>query len=434
MKRLIENKLLDWKNRKDKKPLLIFGARQIGKTHTMTEFGEREYGKENVAYFYFENNLKLQEIFNKGVDNINMLVAELGAYIGTIISPEKTLIIFDEIQACNAALSSLKRFYETAPEYHIICGGSLLGLAFVREGYSFPVGKVEILNMYPMNFEEFLLEANPHLLPFIRECYENNTPMSNALHDKALAFYRTYLVIGGMPEVIKSHIAGESAVKVKAKQMSILDTYITDMGKYSSVQDANRAKAAFNSIPNQLTKENHKFQYALIKSGARAKEYEMSMEWLKSARIVLECRKTKGEVPLPMYADMLTYKIYMSDVGLLTAKSDFVANSVLTDTNLGSSAKGALTENYVAQELTAQGIPLYYWESNGKAELDFLLQGKKTAIPLEVKSAGNTRSQSLGVFVKKYKPEYSIRVSAKNFGFENGIKSIPLYAVWCIKP
>ncbi|MDR1405237.1 MAG: AAA family ATPase [Candidatus Methanoplasma sp.] len=432
MKRRIENDLSEWKGSADRKPLIVFGARQVGKSYSLTEFGSRMYG--NVAYFFFENNPKLQNLFSEGIDDIQTIIEKLSAYSGKTIMPSSTLIIFDEIQACNSALSSLKRFYEDAPEYHIACAGSTLGLALKRDDYSFPVGKVDIMHMHPMNFEEFLTAlGHDTLLKMIGDAFSSNKPLPDALHSKALELYRRYLTVGGMPEAVRTYIERGDYVLVKAKQMSILETYTTDMGKYSTPREANKTRAAYNSIPYQLAKENRKFQYNLIKSGARAKEYESSLDWLKITGVVLECRKTLGKAPLAFYVDPLSYKIYMSDVGLLTAKSDFIAMSVLTDTNLGGEAKGALAENYVAQEIVAAGRNLYYWESDGKAEVDFILQGERGAIPVEVKAAENTRSRSLGVFKETYSPEYSVRISSKNFGFENGIKSIPLYAVWCIR-
>ena len=433
MKRLIEEKLLAWKNNPEKKPLIIFGARQVGKSHTLVDFGTQEYS--NVAYFYFENNLALQEIFNKGVDDIRVLITELEAHSGKTITAGSTLIISDEIQACNAALSSLKRFYEVAPEYHIACAGSLLGLSVKREGYSFPVGKVELLNMYPMNFKEFLWAVgNESIISIMENAFENDVPLSSVLHEKALEYYRTYLVVGGMPEAVKTYIEKKDFTLVKAKQMYIHSTYYNDMSNYSTTAEANRARAVYNNIPAQLAKANHKFQYALIKSGGRAKEFESGLDWLKTAGIVLSCVKIKeGKVPISMFADTLSYKIYMADVGLFTAKADFPISSILTNMNLGDFAKGALSENYVAQQFASAGKPLYYWESEGKAEVDFVLQGETKSIPVEVKSADNVKSQSLSVYVKKYATQFSIRISTKNFGFENGIKSVPLYAVWCIK-
>ncbi|MCL2630982.1 MAG: DUF4143 domain-containing protein, partial [Firmicutes bacterium] len=408
-----------------------FGSRQVGKSHTLCEFGRVHY--DNVAYFFFEGNKRLQDIFNKGVDDIHTLVNDLSAHIGIQIIPNSTLIIFDEIQACNAALASLKRFYEVAPEYHIVCAGSLLGLAVKRESFSFPVGKVEILHMFPMNFKEFLMATNNgHLVKSIQESFDNNKEL--VLHEKALELYRTYLVVGGMPEAVKTYLETKNFISVKAKQMYIHETYARDMTKYSTSTEAKRANATYDSIPFQLAKENRKFQYNLIKSGARAKDYEDSLDWLKQAGIILQCTKAReGKLPLNFYVDPLSYKVYMADVGLLVAKNDSIPMNIIADKNYGGEAKGALTENYVAQQLAANEIPLYYWESDGTAEIDFVWQGEETVLPIEVKSADNVKAKSLMQFIKKYSPKYSIRISTKNFGFENDIKSVPLYAVWCIK-
>ena len=325
------------------------------------------------------------------------------------------------------------RLCEVAPEYDIVCAGSLPGLAINREGYSFPVGKVEILHMFPMNFKEFLMAMdNDHLINSIEESFKSNKEL--ALHDKALELYRTYLVVGGMPEAVKTYLDNKDFTFVKAKQMYINETYARDMAKYSTRTEAKRADAAYNSIPFQLAKENRKFQYNLIKSGARAKDYESSLDWLKTAGIVLQCTKVKeGKLPLNFYIDSLSYKVYMSDVGLLTAKNDSIPMNIIADKNIGAEAKGALTENYIAQQLAFNEIPLYYWESDSTAKVDFVWQGDETVMPIEVKSSDNVKAKSLMQFVKKYEPKYSIRISAKNFGFENKIKSVPLYAVWCIK-
>jgi predicted AAA+ superfamily ATPase len=392
------------------------------------EFGKRHYG--NVVYLVFENNERLREIFGADCD-VNRIITGLEAFSRQTISKENTLIIFDEIQACEAALTSLKYFCENAREYHIACAGSLLGLAVNRGKYSFPVGKVDLLHMYPMNFEEFLTEVNPYMIPLIRKSYESDSQF--ALHEQALELYRTYLVVGGMPEVVSKYIETKDFDYTKVKQFSIFETYIADMAKYATGAEYLRHKETYNSIPYQLAKENKKFQFNLIQSGARSKNYADSLLWLQAANIVLQCTKVReGKHPLAFYADALSYKIYMSDVGLLTAKSEYSPASIIADINLGGEAKGALCENYVAQELTANGHALYYWESQGTAEVDFILQKDGKVIPAETKAAEHVKAKSLNQFVKKYDIEYSIRISAKNFGFENNIKSVPLYAVFCI--
>jgi predicted AAA+ superfamily ATPase len=358
----------------------------------------------------------------------------LEAYANQTIVPSKTLIVFDEVQACPSALGSLKLFQETAPKYHIIAVGSLLGVALGRKEVSFPVGKVDELCMYPLNFEEFLLEFSPKLIPLIWDGFDNNTPLSVALHNQALELFLQYLVIGGMPEVLMEYSRTNNYTLVKAKQLSICNNYISDMNKYTDTKaQAIRNEAVYNTLPSQLAKENKKFQYAKIKSGARAKDYELSLNWLEKASVIIKCnRVSEGKEPLANYEDFLSFKVYMSDVGLYCAKSNNSYLSVLGRT-MGDTAKGSLTENYVAQQLHTNGFKFFYWESNNQAELDFVIQIENNIIPIEVKSWEAVRSQSLEVFRKKYNIETSFRVSAKNYGFDNGIKSIPLYAVWCIK-
>jgi len=424
-------------------PLLVFGARQTGKTTTVYEFGKRHFS--NVAVFNFEASEKLSTIFDGNLDP-GRIISELEIFAGQSIN-NTTLVFFDEVQYCPKALTSLKYFSEQAPGYHIIAAGSLLGVAVNRRkikkddeitderGVSFPVGKVEILTMYPMNFEEFLQAANPYLLENIKECYETNSPLSETSHEKALELYRCYLFTGGMPRVVADYLEEKDLDIVRIRQNEILVLFTADMAKYTTPPEQVKIAAIYNSIPSQLARENRKFQYNIVRSGARAVTYETGLDWLNSAGLVLKCGKThEGKIPLKNYADMLSYKVNMSDVGLLNAKSMTPKNNVLTGSGLGVEAKGAMIENYVAQELAFNGHPLYYWESNGKAEIDFLLQGGEGVIPIEVKAAENVQSKSLKEFVKRYSPRYSIRISAKNFGFENNIKSVPLYAVFCIKP
>jgi predicted AAA+ superfamily ATPase len=436
MKRTITEKLLVWKDDPERKPLVIYGARQTGKTHSVMEFGTNNYA--SVAYYYFDNNPDLCALFENGISSIKSFLPKLEAAVNQSIIPEKTLIVFDEVQACPAALASLKRFQETAPEYHIIAIGSLLGVALNRitndTKYSFPVGKVDELNMFPFSFEEFLMEFNPNLIPIIQNSFDNNVPMEKSLHEQALDLFLQYLVIGGMPEAILEYRKTENYTLVKAKQLSICNNYILDMNKYTDTKtQAVRNEAVYNTLPSQLAKENRKFQYALIKSGARANDYELSLHWLEKAAVIIKCNKVnEGKEPLANYEDFLSFKVYMSDVGLLAAKSNNSHLSILGRT-MGDTAKGAMTENYIAQELKANGFKFYYWESNNQAEIDFVIQIENLIIPIEAKSWDHVRSQSLESFRKKYNIEKAIRVSARNFGFENGIKSIPLYAVWCIK-
>lgn len=432
MKRLITDKLIEWKNSSSRKPLLIKGARQVGKTYALLEFGKNYY--DNVVYLHFEGNTEtLNKIFTPDL-NPKRIIEEISVYAKQTIFPNKTLIIFDEIQACEQALTSLKYFAEEAPEYHIVAAGSLLGLAINRGKFSFPVGKVDMLTMYPMSFEEFLLATNNDtLIEKIRESYSSFTPLADIYHTLALDLYKKYLVVGGYPAVVRTYLETENFDSVRSVQADISDSYIADMTKYATPNETIRSIAIFNTLSSQLAKENTKFQYAVIKSNARAKDYELSLQWLKASSVVLENIKvTEGKLPLSVYEQIDSFKIYYSDVGLLCFKSGTLPQDILVNSSISDRARGLLAENYVAEQLVSQGYRLNYWESGGKAELDFVIRQNDSVVPVEVKSAENVRARSLKVFIDKYSPSYSIRISAKNFSFENGIKSIPLYAVFCL--
>lgn len=430
MKRRIEAGLLNWKNQKDRKPLIVYGARQVGKTYSIISFGKNNYA--DYAYFNFEANEELKSIFDRNLEP-SRIVLELGAVLGRRIS-EHTLIIFDEIQAAPKALTSLKYFYEQAPEYHIIAAGSLLGVALERENYSFPVGKVNSINMYPMDFYEFLMATeNEALADIIEAGYRDDAPLSEQLHSRALELYRAYLVVGGMPEVVREYVETNDYRMVRVKQAEIINNYTADMAKYATKNEAVRHVATYNSIPSQLARENKKFQYRLIGSNARSREYEGSIDWLYKAGVVLKCEKVnEGKVPLEFYKDITSFKIYFSDVGLLAAKAMIPVETILSDINFGGEAKGAVTENYLAVQLACREHNLYYWESNSTAELDFVIMYGNGILPIECKANVHVRAKSLEIFKKKYDIAQSVRVSAKNFGMENGIKSVPLYAAWCI--
>jgi predicted AAA+ superfamily ATPase len=429
MERKIDKRLIKWKNRAARMPLLLHGARQVGKTYTALTFGKTYY--KNTVYFNFEDSIDLPAIFERDLDP-ERIIRELSVKAGQSIFEGDTLIIFDEIQACERALTSLKYFCEKAPEYHVIAAGSLLGVALNREKYSFPVGKVEMLTLYPLDFEEFLWATeNQGLCELIRECYQNFSQFS--LHEMAMELYKTYLVVGGMPKAVSEYVEKHDYDFVLAVQKGLNDAYIADMAKYASSQETTRIMSAWGSVPAQLSKDNHKFQYKMIKSGARAYEYEMPLQWLQSAGIINRCvRVSEGKMPLSAYADNDTFKIYMVDTGLLCSKFGIAANMVISSPHSFDGFKGALAENYIMQALVTGGFMPYYWESNGKAELDFLFQDRQgNIIPLEAKSATNVRAKSLRRFIEMYNPPYAIRVSGKNFGFENMIKSVPLYAVFC---
>jgi predicted AAA+ superfamily ATPase len=430
MERKIENDLLLWKKNPQKMPLILQGARQVGKTYTLLSFGKQHY--KNVAYFSMEESREIPAIFERDL-NPERIVRELSALSGISILPEDTLLIFDEIQACEQALASLKYFCERAPQYHIIAAGSLLGVAMKREKFSFPVGKIELLHLYPMDFEEFLRAIGQReLCNMIREAYDGFTPLS--LHDTAMDLYKTYLVVGGMPRVVQEYADKHDFDFVAAAQKTLNDSYIADMAKYATPQETTRIMAAWASVPAQLAKVNRKFQYKVIKSGARAGEYEVALDWLRAAGMIHKCvNVTEGKLPLSAYAENDIFKVYIVDTGLLCSKFDIAANVVISTPHSFDGFKGALTENYIMQALVTNGINPYYWSSQGKAEVDFVFQDRQgNIIPLEAKSADNVRSKSLRSFREIYKPSFVIRVSARNFGFENEIKSVPLYAVFCV--
>lgn len=430
MERKLMDRLRAWKENPRRMPLLLDGARQVGKTYTALTFGKEQY--KNTVYFNMEDSSEIQAIFERDF-NIGRLIRELSVKAGATIFPGDTLIIFDEIQACERALTSLKYFCENGPEYHIIAAGSLLGVALKRERFSFPVGKVDRLTLYPLDFEEFLWAVGQKpMAEMIREAYQGFTPLS--LHDTALDLYREYLVTGGMPQPVRTFVETRDFNFVLASQKALNDAYIADMAKYAAPQETVRIMAAWGSIPAQLSKENRKFQYRVIKSGARAHDYEMPLQWLEAAGVINRCvRVSEGRVPLTAFADPGAFKIYMADTGLLCSRFDIAASLVLSGDHRMDGFKGALTENYIMQALVTAGIQPYYWTLQQNAELDFVFQDRQgNIIPLEAKSAEHVRAKSLGMFMKRYDCPYAIRVSARNFGFENGIQSIPLYALFCL--
>jgi uncharacterized protein len=431
MERKIAKQLAEWKNALHRKPLLLKGARQVGKTWSLLDFGKKHY--KNVLYFNFESNKDLHGIFDRDLAP-GRLLNELSAYAGQSILENESLIIFDEIQACERALTSLKYFEEEAPAFHVAAAGSLLGVAVKRNNYSFPVGKVDILSMYPLDFDEYLLATgNEKLLPIIEECYENDSPCS--LHNKLLDIYKQYVFTGGMPKVVHEYASSGDLNLVVAEQKNIANSYVADMAKYADPQETVRIMSAYNSLPSQLAKENKKFQYKIIKTGARASNYESAIDWLEAAGLVIRCEKvSSARFPLKTQAERSFFKLYMHDTGLLCALMGIPPNAFLSDLPGMDYIKGAIAENYVATVLKANAYNPYYWESQGKAEVDFLIQTRSgDIIPVEVKSSENVRTKSLQQFVSRYKPPLSIRISAKNFGFENRIKSVPFYAATCIR-
>lgn len=431
MYRKISQKLLAWKESPFRKPLLLQGARQVGKTFSVLEFGRNNY--ENVAYFNFETNTQLNATFEENIEP-GYLLPVLSHIAGTSIIKEKTLIIFDEVQLCERALTSLKYFCEQAPEYHIIAPGSLLGVAVNRKTYSFPVGKVDMLTMYPMDMEEFLLALDEsYLLEKIKACFTDKTAMPAALHQSALELYRQYLVVGGMPEAVMIFSKTKDYVFVRHIQDTILASYLNDMSKYNTENEIKKTRLTYDNITVQLSKKNTRFQYKLIKSGARAAEFENAIEWLILSGIVDQVYKVEQiKKPLANYRDIDAFKIYLSDVGLLCAKKDIIANDILYMVDELNDFKGGMTENYVHNQLKINDYTTYYWESDRGAEIDFIIQREGKLIPIEVKAADNTRAKSLKLYMDRFEPAYAIKLSTKNFAQEDNKLIIPLYAAFCI--
>jgi len=432
MKRKIIDNLVAWKNQPNgRMPLLVYGARQVGKTHTLNEFGERYY--KDIAYVNLETNKAVSSYFAENIEP-ERIVRFLETEVRRQIVPGETLIILDEIQACERALTSLKYFNESAPEYHIVCAGSLLGVAVNREKYSFPVGNVDSLTMFPMDFEEFLWALDEdRLCEEIKHSFETNEPFPAAMHEKALELYRLYLIVGGMPQATLTYAERGSLIPVPDVQNKIMNDYIADMAKYASNAESVKIRAAYDSIPVQLAKDNKKFQYKLAQRGGTATIFGAAIDWLQFAGIVLKCERIEhGTIPLSVYRDLAGFKLYMGDVGLLTMKSGIPQQTVLAAGETDNNFLGAISENYVAQAFAAKRYGLYYWATDNQAEMDFVLQKDEDVIAVEVKAGLRTKSKSLAVFTGKYKPAYSIRISSKNFGFGNNIKSVPLYAVFCV--
>ena len=431
MYRKVEEFLKDWKKSKYRKPLILQGARQVGKTYTVLEFGRTNY--ENVAYFNFETDPRLNETFKENLSPA-YLIPVLSHIAKQTILKEKTLVIFDEVQLCERALASLKYFCEFAPEYHIIVAGSLLGVAVNREKFSFPVGKVDIKTLHPMDMEEFMLAlGETALVEQIRASFTTDRPLPLALHDKAMKLYRQYLVVGGMPECVRQFVEVGDYTLVRHTQDTILMSYLNDMSKYNHLNEIKKTRLAYNNITVQLSKKNTRFQYKLIKKGGRAAEFENAIEWLCLSGIVSQVyRAEQIKKPLENYRDIDAFKIYVSDLGLLCAKKELTPSDILYMGEELNDFKGGMTENYVNVQLTLNGYTTYYWESPRGAEIDFVIQREGQLIPIEVKSADNTKAKSLNVYMQTFHPAYAIKLSAKNFGFKDGKKTVPLYAAFCI--
>ena len=434
MKRQFEEKLMEWKNNGMKKPLMVIGARQIGKTYTIEKFINENF--EEYLMFNVEKEEAVKNIFEKSIDD-EEVVRELELYLNKKIDLDKTIIFFDEVQESERLITSLKYFCESSKPYKIICAGSLLGVKLKRFNSSFPVGKVEIKYMYPLNFEEFLVAVGKEMLrDKIVECYKTMSPMPKFAHDEAIRLYHEYLCVGGMPDAINNFVNNELDI-LKFNQNILSDikiAYMADMNKYlENKNESVKIETVYNSIPEQLAKENKNFQYTVLEENARGRKYRSAIEWLIASKLVLMANKiSKVQDPMKYFIDKNTFKLYLSDVGLLTNISEIKLNQIVLDEDY--IFKGVLTENYIAQEFASKEISLYYWESDGNAEVDFLLSTNDEGIvPIEVKSGINNKSKSLNVYIEQNKPKYAIRFSTRNFGFENNIKSIPLYAVFCVK-
>lgn len=431
MQRKIMGYLMEWQASPYRKPLILQGARQVGKTYSVLEFGRKHY--DNVVYFNFETSPRLAETFAENIEP-NYLIPILSRLANQTIVKERTLIFLDEVQLCERVLTFLKYFCERAPEYHIIVAGSLLGVAVNREQFSFPVGKVDIKMLYPMDMEEFLLACGEEaLVGEIKGCFEANKPMPIVLHEAALQYYRQYLVVGGMPDCVKKFLETKNYILVRHTQDMILASYLNDMSKYNTANEIKKTRLVYDNITVQLSKENTRFQYKLVKKGGRASEFKNAIEWLSLSGIVTKIyRAEHPKKPLENYRDIDAFKIYVSDVGLLCAKKDIVPEDILYLSEELNDFKGGMVENYVCAQLTANEYTSYYWLSERSAEVDFIIQRQGRIIPIEVKAADNTRAKSLGVYMQMFKPEYAIKLSTKNFGFEEGKKTVPLYAAFCI--
>ena len=431
MLRKIVAELLEWKGLKYRKPLILQGARQVGKTYAVLEFARGQY--DNVAYINFEFDIEAKTIFENTLDP-KCVVPRIEVFTRQTITKGRTLIFLDEIQLCPPALTSLKYFDEFTPEYHVIVAGSLLGVAVNRDEYSFPVGKINMLTLYPMDFEEYLIaRGKSEFIEKIKECFETNKPIDTIYHNILLEQYRQYLVVGGMPDCVAKFIDTNDYTLIRATQKLILDAYLNDMSKYNSYNEIKKTRLTYNSVTAQLSKKNTRFQYKLIKSGGRAAEFENAIEWLALSGIVTRVHVLDTvKKPLNNYINIDSFKIFVSDVGLLCAKNNVLANDVLYASDELNDFKGGLTENYVCSQLTSRGYACYTWYSDGEAEIDFVIQREGNLIPIEVKSAENKKAKSLKIYVHKFKSEYAIKISTNNFGFENNIKTIPLYATFCI--
>lgn len=429
MYRKIEEELKEWKTNY-KMPLMLIGARQTGKTYILEEFCKNNF--DNYVYINLDKEENIAKVFEETIDP-SIIIEKIEIIKNIIINPDDTIIFFDEIQESERAITSLKYFCESDKPYKIVCAGSLLGVKINRFKSSFPVGKVTIKYLYPMDFEEFLIALGEfNLINEIRKHYEGNEPLMESIHEKALDLYKKYLVLGGMPMMINNFIINNfniSHVNFEIQEQ-IITSYLADMNKYTENTEGIKNSQIYTSIPKELARVNNTFKYSIVDKDARKIRYESSLDWLLASNMLLKCDLTeKNESPLKAFINSDKFKLYLSDVGLLRALSNLDYSEVIFDKN--EMFKGVLTENYIACEFYPKFKELCYYNFD-KYEIDFLIKIDGDIIPVEVKSGRRTNSKSLNEYIKKYNPKYSIRISSKNFGFENNIKSVPLYAVFCI--
>lgn len=425
MKRFIIEKLVEWKNSKYRKPLILKGARQIGKTYILKEFGKEYY--EGVAYFNFDHDEDLYYIF-ENTKEPKRILEQLSFIYGKAILPGKTLIIFDEIQECPNALNSLKYFQEEANEYHIACAGSLLGIRLSHT--SFPVGKVEFLNMYPMTFSEFLIADNCENLVEYMKSITKVEKIPDIFFNQLEEKLKAYFIIGGMPEAVEIWVNEKNIELVNNVQENILKAYESDFSKHAGNNEANKISLIWNSIPSQLAKENKKFLYQTVKNGARAREYEDALNWLNDANLIYKIYDVKkAEFPLKAYTDLSAFKIYMNDVGLLRRMANLDSRIVVEGDKLFREFKGAFTENYILNMLNIvfDLVPNYF--TFDRNEIDFVIQNKNKIIPIEVKSNKSTNNISLTKYSEKFDNELSIRFSMNNLAKDGKILNVPLFLI-----
>jgi len=428
MKRTLYKQLLSWKKNPKRKPLLIQGARQVGKTFLVTKFGRSEY--EDFVYLNFEENPGLIALFMDNLDPVT-IIDNIGLYLGRRIRSDSTLLFFDEIQLAPKALTSLKYFYEQSPDFHIIAAGSLLGVSMGKQS-GFPVGKVNFLKMVAMTFAEYLSAFGETLLVEKLEGIKEPEPLPTALHDKLIKHLKLYLFLGGMPEVLQDFLENRDVVSVRKIQNEILEAYKRDFSKYTDRNQAVKTSELWHSIPRQLAKENKKFKYSDVRKKARAATFEQTIEWLNNAGLINVVNHVKiPKLPLSGYTDFSKFKIYLHDTGLLGAMLNISSALIVEPGQLFSEYNGAFIENYVAQELAAgNDKELFYWTSKSDAEVDFVLQKNNGVYPLEVKSGTGKNIRSLRSYDQKYSPELIFRISPRNFVRSGNFINIPLYAAF----